>query len=71
MNIIGGKSSRYQLAGTSIGSVSLLQRLHPIFRPLRVIDLGPAVAGARVIGLEVVVHQAVVVFDAALAPANW
>src|SRR5215467_4637548 len=64
MNSIGGRSSRYQLAGISIRSA--LERHHPFFRLLRVIDLGPAIADPNVVWLVVVMHQRVVVFDAAL-----
>ena len=41
------------------------QRLHPGFGGLGVVDLLPAVADPDVVGLEVLVHQGVVVFDPA------
>ena len=40
------------------------QRFHPGVGVLAVVDLGPGVALAHVVGVEVVVHQAVVVLDA-------
>ncbi len=48
------------------GHMTPLQRHHPVARLLRIVDLGPAVADPHVIGLVVVVHERVVVFDTPL-----
>ena len=47
-----------------IGFFAPHQRLHPLFRVLGIVDLRPAVPGPHVERVEVVMHQAVVVFDA-------
>lgn len=38
--------------------------LHPFVRFLRVVDLGPVVAGTKIVGLTVLVAHAVIIFDA-------
>ena len=49
-----------------VGFLAAHQRLHPVARGLVVVDVGPGVADPHVVGLEVAVHQRVVVLDAAL-----
>jgi hypothetical protein len=46
------------------GGLAVRERFHPRVGRLGVVDLGPGVAGAEVVGLAVVVVEAVVVFDA-------
>ena len=56
-------------AGRDLDQVGLLaadERLHPLLGLLRVVDLRPRVADADVVGVEVLVHQGVVVLDAVL-----
>ena len=56
-------------AGRDFDQVRFLpafQRPHPGARVLGVIDLRPAISDANVVRLEIVVHQAVVVFETAL-----
>lgn len=45
------------------GILTLDQRLHPLFRLLAVIDLGPRVIGSQVVSLTVVMTHAVIVFN--------
>ena len=68
MNIMGGRSSRYQFGRyfNQVGLLAPLQGVHPVVRRHTVVNLGPAVTHADVIALEIAVHQAVVVFDAVL-----
>jgi len=56
MNIIGGRSSRYQLAGISIRSVSWPRCSGTIHSDgfFRIIDLRPFVADTDIIGLVIV-----------------
>ena len=49
-----------------VGLLAALERHHPLLGLLRVVDLRPRVADADVVGLEVLVHERVVVLDPAL-----
>src|SRR5258706_5280939 len=48
------------------GLLAALQRLHPMRGRLRIIDLGPLIAGADVIRNKIIMHQAMIVFDTLL-----
>src|SRR5687768_11965708 len=65
MNIIGGRSSRYQLAG-NLDQVSLLASAkgsHPGLCRLRVIDSIPFVSRSYEVALVIAVQQAMVVLS--------
>ena len=61
MNSIGGKVVDVPARGNldEIGLAAALERLHPGFGLLGVVDLGPRVADAYIVGLKIVMRMAI------------